>query len=334
MKKIIALVISMMMLLLAVGCGGGDEKKADGDKKITMGFSQIGAESEWRTANTESVKEAAKAAGIDLQFSDAQQKQENQIKAIRSFIAQGVDVIAFVPIVETGWDTVLKEAKDAKIPVIIVDRDLKVEDDSLYVAKIGTNMITEGEKGFEWLAKYGNEKQLKPRDGGQKLNIVVLEGTVGSTAALGRTKGFNDAMAASPDKDKFNILASQTGEFTRQKGQEVMESFLKSYGSKIDILVAQNDDMALGAVQAIEAAGLKPGKDITILSFDGVKGIFQAMIEGKTNCTVECNPLQGELLMETAKKVLAGEKVDKIVYVEEGVFPAEVAEATLPSRKY
>lgn len=335
MKKIIALLISMMMLVLAVGCGGGDqekEKKSDG--KITMGFSQIGAESEWRTANTESVKQAAKDAGIDLQFSDAQQKQENQIKAIRSFIAQGVDIIAFVPIVETGWDTVLKEAKDAKIPVIIVDRDLKVEDDSLYVAKIGTNMQTEGEKGFEWLAKYANEKQLKPRDGGQKLNIVVLEGTVGSTAALGRTKGFNDAMAASPDKDKFNILASQTGEFTRQKGQEVMESFLKSYGNKIDILVAQNDDMALGAIQAIEAAGMKPGQDITILSFDGVKGIFQAMIEGKSNCTVECNPLQGELLMETAKKVLAGEKVDKVVYVDEGVFPADVAEKTLPSRKY
>ena len=187
MKKIIALVVSMMMLLLAVGCGGGEEQsKKDGDK-ITMGFSQIGAESEWRTANTESVKQAAKDAGIELQFSDAQQKQENQIKAIRSFIAQGVDVIAFVPIVETGWDTVLKEAKDAKIPVIIVDRDLKVEDDSLYVAKIGTNMLTEGQKGFEWLAKYANEKQLKPRDGGNKLNIVVLEGTVGSSAALGRT---------------------------------------------------------------------------------------------------------------------------------------------------
>ena len=330
MKKIIALVVSMMMLLLAVGCGGGEEQsKKDGDK-ITMGFSQIGAESEWRTANTESVKQAAKDAGIELQFSDAQQKQENQIKAIRSFIAQGVDIIAFVPIVETGWDTVLKEAKDAKIPVVIVDRDLKVEDDSLYVA----NMLTEGQKGFEWLAKYANEKQLKPRDGGNKLNIVVLEGTVGSTAALGRTKGFNDAMAASPDKDKFNILASQTGEFTRQKGQEVMESFLKSYGNKIDILVAQNDDMALGAIQAIEAAGLKPGKDITILSFDGVKGIFQAINEGKRNCTVECNPLQGELLMETAKKILKGEKVDKIVYVDEGVFPADVAEKTLPSRKY
>ncbi len=336
MRKIIALVISMMMLLFAVGCGGGDDqaKKDGGDKKITMGFSQIGAESEWRTANTDSVKSAAEAAGIDLKFSDAQQKQENQIKAIRSFISQGVDVIAFVPIVETGWDTVLKEAKDAKIPVIIVDRDLKVEDDSLYVAKIGTNMLTEGQKGFEWLAKYANEKQLKPRDGGDKLNIVVLEGTVGSTAALGRTQGFNEAMAASPDKDKFNILASQTGEFTRQKGQEVMESFLKSYGNQIDILVAQNDDMALGAIQAIEAAGLKPGQDITILSFDGVKGIFQAMIEGKSNCTVECNPLQGELLMETAKKILAGEKVDKVVYVDEGVFPADVAEKTLPSRKY
>ena len=334
MKKIIALVVSMMMLLLAVGCGGGEEQsKKDGDK-ITMGFSQIGAESEWRTANTESVKQAAKDAGIELQFSDAQQKQENQIKAIRSFIAQGVDVIAFVPIVETGWDTVLKEAKDAKIPVIIVDRDLKVEDESLYVAKIGTNMLTEGQKGFEWLAKYANEKQLKPRDGGNKLNIVVLEGTVGSTAALGRTKGFNDAMAASPDKDKFNILASQTGEFTRQKGQEVMESFLKSYGNKIDILVAQNDDMALGAIQAIEAAGLKPGKDITILSFDGVKGIFQAMIEGKSNATVECNPLQGDLFFSTAEKILKGESVPKSVFVEEGVFPAETAKDVFPTRKY
>lgn len=337
MKKIIALVISMMMLLFAVGCGGGDDQAAksdNGEKKITMGFSQIGAESEWRTANTESVKSAAEAAGIDLQFSDAQQKQENQIKAIRSFIAQDVDIIAFVPIVETGWDTVLKEAKDANIPVIVVDRDLKVEDDSLYVAKIGTNMETEGQKGFEWLAQYAKDKNLQPRDGGDKLNIVVLEGTVGSTAALGRTKGFNDAMAASPDGAMFNILASQTGEFTRQKGQEVMESFLKSYGNQIDILVAQNDDMALGAIQAIEAAGLKPGQDITILSFDGVKGIFQAMIEGKSNCTVECNPLQGELLMETAKKILNGESVEKVVYVEEGVFPADVAAEVLPSRKY
>ena len=340
MKKIISLVLAAAMMLVVVGCGGGDQAKKDGsgsgakgDKQITMGFSQIGAESEWRTANTESIKQAAKDAGVNLQFSDAQQKQENQIKAIRSFIAQGVDIIAFVPIVETGWDTVLKEAKDAKIPVIVVDRDVKVSDDSLYVAKIGTDSVAEGKKVFQWIDEYMANNNKKPRSG-DKFNIVELEGTVGSSVAIRRQEGFKDAMAASQNAGKYNLLASQTGEFTRQKGQEVMESFLKSDRDKIDILFAQNDDMALGAIQAIEAAGLKPGKDITIISIDGVKGIFQAMIEGKSNCTVECNPLQGPLLMETAKKILNGEKVEKLVYVDEGIFPADVAEKTLPERKY
>ena len=340
MKKIISLVLAAAMMLVVVGCGGGDQAKKDGsgsgakgDKQITMGFSQIGAESEWRTANTESIKQAAKDAGVNLQFSDAQQKQENQIKAIRSFIAQGVDIIAFVPIVETGWDTVLKEAKDAKIPVIVVDRDVKVSDDSLYVAKIGTDSVAEGKKVFQWIDEYMAKNNKKPRSG-DKFNIVELEGTVGSSVAIRRQEGFKDAMAASQNAGKYNLLASQTGEFTRQKGQEVMESFLKSDRDKIDILFAQNDVMALGAIQAIEAAGLKPGKDITIISIDGVKGIFQAMIEGKSNCTVECNPLQGPLLMETAKKILNGEKVEKLVYVDEGIFPADVAEKTLPERKY
>ena len=340
MKKIISLVLAAAMMLVVVGCGGGDQAKKDGsgsgakgDKQITMGFSQIGAESEWRTANTESIKQAAKDAGVNLQFSDAQQKQENQIKAIRSFIAQGVDIIAFVPIVETGWDTVLKEAKDAKIPVIVVDRDVKVSDDSLYVAKIGTDSVAEGKKVFQWIDEYMAKNNKKPRSG-DKFNIVELEGTVGSSVAIRRQEGFKDAMAASQNAGKYNLLASQTGEFTRQKGQEVMESFLKSDRDKIDILFAQNDDMALGAIQAIEAAGLKPGKDITIISIDGVKGIFQAMIEGKSNCTVECNPLQGPLLMETAKKILNGEKVEKLVYVDEGIFPADVAKKTLPERKY
>ncbi len=338
MKKIISLVLAAAMMLVVVGCGGGDQAKKDGsgakgDKQITMGFSQIGAESEWRTANTESIKQAAKDAGVNLQFSDAQQKQENQIKAIRSFIAQGVDIIAFVPIVETGWDTVLKEAKDAKIPVIVVDRDVKVSDDSLYVAKIGTDSVAEGKKVFQWIDEYMTKNNKAPRSG-DKFNIVELEGTVGSSVAIRRQEGFKDAMAASQNAGKYNLLASQTGEFTRQKGQEVMESFLKSDRDKIDVLFAQNDDMALGAIQAIEAAGLKPGKDITVISIDGVKGIFQAMIEGKSNCTVECNPLQGPLLMETAKKILNGEKVEKLVYVDEGIFPADVAEKTLPERKY
>ena len=342
MKKIIAMFLAVAMLVVVAGCGGSDSASSGsssgaasgGEKKITMGFSQIGAESEWRTANTESVKNAAKEAGIELQFSDAQQKQENQIKAIRSFIAQGVDIIAFVPIVETGWDTVLKEAKDAKIPVMVVDRDVKLADDSLYVAKIGTDSKTEGQNAFKWLDEYMKKNNKTPRDGGSQFNIVVLEGTVGSSVAIRRQEGFKEAMAASPDAAKYNILASQTGEFTRQKGQEVMESFLKSDRDKIDVLFAHNDDMALGAIQAIEAAGLKPGKDITIVSIDGVKGIFQAMIDGKANCTVECNPLQGELIMETAKKILKGDKVEKLVYVQEGIFPADVAKEKMPERKY
>ncbi|SEI80197.1 simple sugar transport system substrate-binding protein [Propionispira arboris] len=340
MKKIISLLLAISLLVLAVGCGGGDQAKKDdakaassGGKQITMGFSQIGAESEWRTAHTESIKSAAKAAGINLQFSDAQQKQENQIKAIRSFIAQGVDIIAFVPIVETGWDTVLKEAKDAKIPVIVVDRDVKLSDESLYIAKIGTDSVAEGKKVFNWIDEYMKKENKQPRSG-DKFNIVVLEGTVGSSVAIGRANGFKEAMAAAPDAAKYTILASQTGEFTRQKGQEVMESFLKSDRDKIDILFAHNDDMALGAIQAIEAAGLKPGKDITIISIDSVKGMFQAMIDGKANCTVECNPLQGDILMETAKKILNKEEVPKNVYVEEGIFPADVAAKTLPERKY
>ena len=303
-------------------------------KQITIGFSQIGAESEWRTANTNDVKRAAKENGINLKFSDAQQKQENQIKAIRTFIAQKVDLIGFVPIVATGWDNILREAKRAKIPVLIMDRDLTVSDPSLYVAKIGTDMYTEGRKVFDWLDEYVTKNNIKPRNGGDKINIVILEGTVGASATTGRGNGFNDAMDDSDNKDKYKILASQTGDFTRQKGQEVMESFLKSNRNDIDVLFAMNDDMALGAIQAIEAAGLKPSKDIIIVSVDGVKGIFQAMMDGKANATVECNPLQGDLFFKTAQKILKGESVPKSVFVEEGVYTSDNAAEVFPTRQY
>lgn len=326
--------ISKSLVALAVGAVVAATSFAQAEDKIVVGFSQIGAESEWRTANTNDVKAAAERAGVELKFSDAQQKQENQIKAIRSFISQKVDVIGFVPIVETGWDNVLREAKRAKIPVVIMDRDLKVSDDSLYAAKIGTDSVEEGRRAFRWIDEYVAKNNIKPRNGGDKLNIVILEGTVGASAAVGRSKGFNEAFNASPNKDKFNILASQTGDFTRQKGQEVMESFLKSYRDDIDILFAQNDDMALGAIQAIEAAGLKPSKDIIIVGADAVKGMFQAMIDGKANATVECNPLQGDLFFETCKKVLNGESVPKSVYVEESVYDTSVAKDVFPTRKY
>lgn len=321
--------------LIAIGIGAAVvvSTYAQAADKIVVGFSQIGAESEWRTANTNDVMAAAERAGVELKFSDAQQKQENQIKAIRSFIAQRVDVIGFVPIVETGWDNILKEAKRNKIPVVVMDRDLKVSDPSLYVAKIGTDQVEEGRRAFRWIDDYITKNNVKPHTG-DTINIVVLEGTVGSSAAVGRSKGFNEAFEASPNKAKYKILASQTGDFTRQKGQEVMESFLKTYGNQIDVLFSQNDDMALGAIQAIEAAGMKPGKDIIIVGADAVKGMFQAIIDGKANATIECNPLQGDLFFDTCKKVLNGEDVPKSVFVEEGVFDATNAAEAFPTRQY
>lgn len=292
---------------------------------LVMGFSQVGAESEWRTANTASVKSAAKDAGITLKFADAQQKQENQVKAIRSFIAQKVDVIAFSPVVESGWETVLKEAKAAGIPVILTDRAVKVTDDSLYVTFIGSDFVEEGRKAAKWLLDRV-AKSTAPA-----INVVELQGTVGSAPAIDRKKGFEEVIKGNA---KIQIIRSQSGDFTRAKGKEVMESFLKQKDKKIDVLYAHNDDMAIGAIQAIEEAGLKPGVDITIISIDGVRGAFEAMKAGKLNVTVECNPMLGPQLMQLAKDVVAKKPVEKRVKVIEGVFTADQAAKELPNRKY
>ena len=294
-------------------------------KKIVLGFSQVGAESEWRTANTESIKSAAKDAGIDLKFSDAQQKQENQIKAIRAFIAQKVDVIAFSPVVESGWDNVLREAKAAKIPVVLTDRSVNSKDTSLYVTFMGSDFVEEGRKAGRWLVE-------KMKDSKGEVRIVELQGTVGSAPAIDRKKGFEEIIKADP---KFKIVRSQTGDFTRAKGKEVMEAFLKAEGKNgINVLYAHNDDMAIGAIQAIEEAGLKPAKDITIISIDGVKGAFEAMMAGKLNVSVECSPLLGPQLMTAVKDILAGKPVPKRIVTEESIFPMETAAAEFPKRKY
>ncbi|MCX7278580.1 MAG: ABC transporter substrate-binding protein [Burkholderiales bacterium] len=293
-------------------------------KKIVLGFSQVGAESEWRTANTDSIKASAAEAGIELKFSDAQQKQENQIKAIRSFIAQKVDVIAFSPVVESGWETVLREAKAAKIPVVLTDRSVNVKDDSLYVSFMGSDFTEEGRKAGRWLVD-----AMKGTSG--DVNIVELQGTVGSAPAIDRKKGFEEIIKADP---KFKIIRSQTGDFTRAKGKEVMEAFLKAEGKKINVLYAHNDDMAIGAIQAIEEAGLKPAKDITIISIDAVKGAFEAMIAGKLNVSVECSPLLGPQLMSAVKDLKAGKTLQKRIVTEEGIFPMEVAAKEFPKRKY
>lgn len=330
--RVTAGLVAGLMLLTLAGCGGGAKQEAakPADKKIVLGFSQIGAESEWRTANTESIKAAAKESGIELKFSDAQQKQENQIKAIRSFIQQKVDVIAFSPVVETGWDAVLQEAKQAGIPVILTDRSVKMSSgkaEDYYVTFMGSDFVEEGRRAANWLVGF-MKKDSEP------VNVVELQGTVGSAPAIDRKTGFEEVMKSHP---YYKIIKSQTGDFTRVKGKEVMESFLKSAkadGQKIDVLYAHNDDMAIGAIQAIEEAGLKPGKDIIIVSIDGVKGAFEAMIAGKLNASIECSPLLGPQLMDAAKDLVAGKTLPKRILTKEGVFPAEVAAKELPNRKY
>src|SRR4051794_14846976 len=293
------------------------------DQKITVGFSQIGAESGWRTANTDSIKSEATKRGINLRFADAQQKQENQIKALRSFIAQKVDVIAFSPVVETGWDTVLQEAKAAKIPVILTDRSVSA-DPSLYAGFIGSDFVEEGRKVGRWVAE-------RFKDTSADVNIVELQGTVGAGPAIDRKKGFEEIIASNPH---LKIIRSQSGDFTRSKGKEVMEAFLKAETRKIHVLYSHNDDMAIGAIQAIEEAGIRPGREILIVSVDAVKGAFEAMIAGKLNATIECNPLLGPQLMTSATEVVAGRTIPKRIVVDEQVFTMETAKQQIQQRKY
>lgn len=332
-KAFILIVMALMLFLAACsssGTGGNTDNKDTGSggtksgDKLVIGFSQVGAESEWRTANTKSMQDAIKDAGHELKFSDAQQKQENQIKAIRSFIAQKVDAIVFSPVVETGFETVLQEAKDAGIPVFLADRAVDIEDDSLWVTFLGSDFVEEGKKAANWLVE-----ETKDVEG--DVNIVELQGTVGSAPAIDRKEGFEEVIKEHPN---LKIIKSQTGDFTRAKGKEVMEAFLKSEGDNIDVLYAHNDDMAIGAIQAIEEYGLKPGEDIKIIGVDAVKGAFEAMAAGKMNVTVECNPLFGPQMVDLIEAHLAGEKIEKRVAVEESMYTMDQAEELLPTRQY
>jgi galactofuranose transport system substrate-binding protein len=289
-------------------------------KDLIVGYAQLGAESEWRSANTASVKEAAERLGVELKFSDAQQKQENQIKAIRSLIAQRVDVIGVPPLVETGWDDVFREARDAGIPIILVDRRAAVPDD-LYVTFLGSDFVEEGRNAARIMAKLTNGKA----------NIVELVGTIGSAPAIDRYKGFREILQQYPD---MKIIDSRPGDFTVANGKETMDALLKAHGKDITAVYAHNDDMALGAIKAIEAYGLRPGVDIKIVSIDAARGAFEAMIAGKLNATVECNPLLGPEFLEFALKVVNGEAVPKWVPSKEGIFYPDDAKDILPTRKY
>lgn len=327
-SKVLFLLVVLSMLFAVVGCGGAAapapaaEKPAAAPvaktyKDLTLCYPQLGAESDWRTANTASFKETTEKLGVKLVFSDAQQKQENQISAMRACVQQGVDVIALPPVVEDGWDAVLTEAQDAGIPVIIVDRSVSA-DKSLYAAHIGSDMVLEGKKAGEEM------NRLLP-DGGK---IIELSGTTGSGAAVGRAEGFRQTL-----NSNIEIIDSQTGNFTTAEGKPVMEAFLKKYAGEIDGAFIHNDNMAIGAVEAIKAAGLEAGA-IKIVSVDGTRGGFQLMIDGWVQADVECNPLLGPQVVDMALALVNGESVDPETLTNETVYYPDNAAELLPSRQY
>jgi len=320
-RKILVLAVVAMMVL-SVGAFAAP-------KTWVVGFSQIGSESEWRTADTRSVQDAiTQDPTLVMVYSDAQQKQENQIRALRSFIARKVDVILFTALVETGYGPVLQEAQKAKIPVIMIDRDVATADQKLRMTIMGSDFVKEGEKVGHWLEKYLKDKGID--DGSTAIDFAEIQGTTGSAPAVDRATGFRNVQKLHAN---WQINHSADGDFTSTQGKQVMEAFLKA-DPKIQVLFAHNDQEALGAIQAIKEAGLQPGKDITIISIDGVKGIFQAIVAGESNCTVECNPLLGPQAVQAIHDLRDGKKLPARIWTIESQFDSTNAAAALPDRQY
>lgn len=324
-----------MLCVMAAGCGSPNvsnesrEESGQDDIKetIVVGFSQLGAESDWRNANTESMKETfTEENGYTLIFEDGQQKQANQIMAIRTFIQQEVDYIVLAPVTETGWDTVLQEAKDAGIPVIIVDRKVDVEDQSLFTCWIGSNFELEGKKVSEWLRQYTIMEGIEPSD----IHIANIQGTIGASAQIGRTKSLSDAVNA----NGWELVAEVTGDFTQAKGKEAMQYLLRRYDN-INVVYCENDNEALGAIEAIEKAGKKVGSDITggeimVISFDGVsKQAVDYVFQDKITCIAECNPLHGPRVRAVIELLESSGTPDKFSYVDEKLFSAKEEIKTL-----
>lgn len=328
------IIIVSTALALLTGCAGQEPKTEDtrtptDDNLIVVGVSQEGSESVWRTANTRSVKETfTKENGYFLIFNNARQKQENQIKALRSFISQRVDYIVFSPIVEDGWDTVLQEARAAQIPVILMDRKINVKDESLYTAWVGSDFVEEGRNAGRWLEDYLKGQRFNE----DQVNIVVLQGTAGTTAMFGRTRGFEEIAA---QHENWNILEQANADFTTAKGEEEMRRLLNTY-PEIDVLVSQNDDMTFGALEAIDQAGKTTGTggDITVISFDGTKKALEKVKTGAINVDVECNPYQGKDIEEIIQALETGQSIEKDNYVEEKVFTQKNVLSVLNDRTY
>ncbi len=321
-KRILCVFLSVILgATLFAGC----QKKEQNDATLLLGFSQIGTESAWRIGNTQDIEEQAENYGVSLMFENANQKQENQIAAIRRFIAYKVDVIAFSPIVEDGWDNVLMEAKEAGIPVILVDRDISTENEELTTCLIGADFYNEGLMAGEYLIRKADSLGLT------EVNIVEITGTDNSTPMRQRQAGFADAIAGD---ERMHILESIDGDFLTSRGAECMRSLIETYGDQIDVVYSHNDEMTLGALPEIEKAGFKPGEDIIIISIDGGQEAIDVLKEGKINCVVECTPKFGRQVMETAIKLKAGEEVEKVIHPVEQVFTDEMDLSELEPRGY
>jgi ABC-type sugar transport system substrate-binding protein len=314
----------LTILAIVAGCSEGPGDFGASRAPLVLGFSQIAAEANWNTANTESIRKAAREAGIGLRLEDAHRSQENQVAALRSFIRQRVDVIAFSPVVETGYEAVLREIRSAGIPVILMDRAIEVSDESLYVSLIGSDFVEEGRRAARWLLE-------NTRDVSGDIDIVEIQGTVGSAPANDRKQGFADVISA--DR-RYRIIRSQSGDFQRARAREIMAEFLQAEGRRIRVLFAHSDTMALGAIEAIERAGFKPGSDILVLSIEGKREGLEAIVAGKLNVSVECSPLLGPQLMAAVKDLAAGKEVPRRVITEESVFTRENAALELPHRAY
>jgi len=329
-KNYIYAIFIVFLVIFSFSCRT-KEKPQTVSNQLIVGLSQIGNESSWRMCNTRSIIDAAERAGIQLIVDDAQQKQSNQIKAIRSFIVYKVDVILLIPIVETGWDSVLKEAKNANIPVIIVDRKIVTTDRSLYKCFIGENGFEEGKKAGEFIIKkYENQNR--------KINILELNGTEKSSISKERNAGFKSVIS----KDsRFSIIFIEDGDFLKSRGKEIISQII-SYNNKslrigsksIDIIFSQNDAMTLGALEALDSYQIQPGKDVTIVSIDGEQQAINNLKEGKINCIVECNPYMGDKLMELVKKVVSNDSIPECTYIEGTVFTENDDLLSLKPRGY
>jgi simple sugar transport system substrate-binding protein len=315
----------LTLLSLFAGCTDGSRDHAAKPRQpLVLGFSQLIGQANWNTANTESIRKAARDAGIDLRLEDAERSQEKQVAALRSFVKQRVNVIAFSPVVETGWEFVLREIRSAGIPVILMDRNIDISDESLYVSLIGSDFVEEGRKAARWLLEH-------TRDATGEVGIVELTGTVDSSPAIGRSQGFGEVIASD---SRYRIVRSASGDFDRAKAREAMADFLKSDGRRIRVLFAHGDTMALGGIEAIEAAGFEPGKDILVISIEGSRKALEAIVDGKLNVTVECSPLLGPQLMAVVKQLADGRPIPRRVVTRESVFTIENAAIELPDRAY